>query len=441
MAVFLFIALHSLINYHHLYMQNFKRLVLKNGLRLILVPRKEALATTVSVSVEAGSKYETKEINGLSHFLEHMCFKGTTNRPKQIDIVSELDSLGAQYNAMTGMETTSYYAKAKKDSFDKILEIVADMYLNPIFPAEEIEKEKGVIIGEINMYEDLPQRRVQEFFMELLYGDQPAGWSIAGRKEVIERLNREDFIKYRAKHYLPPSTVLIIAGGFEPSEAVKKVKMYFDKMPAGVKGAKPKVREEQKQPQELVSFKETDQTHVVLGFRAFGIFDERKYALDLLADILGGSMSSRLFQKVRDEMGAGYYVNASTDFYNDHGIIAMSAGIHHEKVEPVIKAALAEFRRLKDEKIGNDELKRGKDHLTGNLFLAVETSDELGSFYGSQEIMGLPLQTPEEIADKIQKVTAEEIQAVAKDLFLEEQLNLALIGPFRDKYFSDILKV
>ncbi|MEK7629809.1 MAG: pitrilysin family protein, partial [Patescibacteria group bacterium] len=190
-------------------MQNFKRLVLKNGLRLILVPQKQALATTVSVSVEAGSKYETKEINGLSHFLEHMCFKGTTNRPKQIDIVSELDSLGAQYNAMTRMETTSYYAKAKKDSFDKILEIVADMYLNPIFPADEIEKEKGVIIGEINMYEDLPQRRVQEFFMELLYGDQPAGWSIAGRKEVIERLNREDFIKYRAKHYLPPSTVLI----------------------------------------------------------------------------------------------------------------------------------------------------------------------------------------------------------------------------------------
>lgn len=162
-------------------MHKIQRIVFENGMRLILAPQPQTLATTVLVAVEAGSKYETKEINGLSHFLEHMCFKGTKNRPRSIDIAGELDGLGAQYNAMTGMEATSYYAKAKNESFDKILEIVADMYLNPIFPANEIEKEKGVIIGEINMYEDLPQRKVQELFMELLYGDQP--WGGQSREE------------------------------------------------------------------------------------------------------------------------------------------------------------------------------------------------------------------------------------------------------------------
>ncbi len=418
-----------------------ERFVLKNGMRIVLAPQPGNLATTVMVAVEAGSKYETKDINGISHFLEHMCFKGTTNRPKQIDIVSELDGLGAQYNAMTGSETTSYYAKAKNSSFDEILDIVADMYLNPTFPADEIEKEKGVIIGEINMYEDLPQRKAPELFMELLYGDQPAGWSIAGRKEVIQRVTRNDFINYRGKHYLPPATALVISGGFDAKNIKEKIEKYFGEMPAGTKGGKRKVTESQADPGEKVFYKKTDQTHIIMGFRAFDVFDERKYALDLLADILGGSMSSRLFQRIRDKMGAGYYVNASADFYSDHGDIGMAAGIHHEKVHDVIKATLEEFARFRDEKVDTKELKRGKDHLTGNLFLSVETADELGYFYGGQEIMGLPLLSPEEMAAEVQKVTAEEIQAVAKDLFKNKSLNLALIGPFKDTTFSDILKV
>lgn len=433
-------AVSSFFPYHH-YMSDLKRVVLKNGLRLILVPQPQSLATTVSVLVEAGSKYETKEKNGLSHFLEHMCFKGTTKRPKQIQIARELDGLGAQYNAFTAQEMTSYYAKAKNEAFDNILEIVTDLYLNPTFPAPEIEKERGVIIGEINMYDDLPQRRVSDFFMELLYGDQPAGWDVVGRKEVIQCLTRDDFVKYRGKHYLPPATALVIAGGFNQEEVQEKAEKYFGGMPAGTKEGKLKVVEAQGKPQEKLFYKETDQTHLVLGFRAFSVFDKRKYALNLLADILGGSMGSRLFQKIREEMGAGYYVGAYPDFYSDHGTVAMAAGVHHEMVKQVIQAGLGEFVRIRDEKVGEEELQRAKDHLTGNLLLSVETSDELGYFYGAQEIIGLPLKTPKETAEELQKVTAEEIQGVAQNLFRDGGLNLALIGPFKDVSFSDILKL
>ena len=419
----------------------FQRIILDNGLRVILVPEEHSLATTVMVLVEAGSKYETKEINGLSHFLEHMCFKGTLRRPKPIDIASELDGLGAEYNAFTSQEFTSYFAKAKNESFEKILEIVADLYLNPTFEAAEIEKEKGVIIEEINMYEDLPMRRVQEFFMELVYGEQPAGWSVAGEKEVIYRLNREDFMNYRQKHYLAQATTLVIAGGFNQEKILEKINSHFAGLQANEKGAKLKVIEKQEKPEELIKFKESDQTHLVMGFRAFDIFDERKYALQVLADILGGGMSSRLFQKVREELGAAYYVNASADLYSDHGLILMSAGVDHKKLEAVIKAGLQEFAKFKTEKVGSQELQRAKDHLIGRLFLSIETSDEIGYFYGGEEVMGLTLQTPEALAEKIRAVTAEEIQSVANDLFKNESLNLTAIGPFKDKSFLDILKV
>ena len=265
-----------------------KKIKLKNGLRVVLVPQPGSLATTVMVSVEAGSKYETKDKNGISHFLEHMCFKGTTKRPQASVISTELDGLCAQYNAFTGQEATAYYAKAKNENFDQILDVVADMYLDPIFDPREIEKEKGVIIQEINMYEDTPSRRVAELFMQLVYGDQPAGWDIAGRKEVIEKITRNDFIKYRGKHYVPQATIVTISGGFRESGLLKKVERYFSALKPGQKGTKLKVKEIQSKPRESVNFKDSDQTHMVMGFRAFGVHDERRLALQVASEVLGG---------------------------------------------------------------------------------------------------------------------------------------------------------
>jgi len=423
-------------------MANFKKITLDNGLRIITAPNDNSLAATVLVLVEAGSKYETKEINGLSHFLEHMCFKGTEKRPRSIDISSELDGIGASYNAFTSMEYTGYYAKAEPRRFDNILDIVSDTYLHGIFDQKEIDKERGVIIEEINMYEDLPMRRVQDLFTNLLYGDQPAGWDVQGRKEVIQKLNREDFIAYKDKHYLAQSTLVVAAGKFNEDEAVEKIKAAFALIKAGDKQAKIKTEESQQKPEIFLKNKKSDQTHLVLGTRAFDIFDQRKYALQVLADILGGGMSSRLFQKIREEMGAAYYVRAESDLFTDHGYLSASAGIDHSKIEPVIGAILGEFRRFTKEAVGGEELQRAKDHLVGHLFLSLETSDEISGFYGGQEILTRQLVAPEDLAQKIQAVTADEIMAVAKDVFQNQKLNLAIIGPFEDKEkFETILKM
>lgn len=422
-------------------MKNFERWVLPNGVRVIAVPRPASPATTVAVLVEAGSKYETKALNGISHFLEHMCFKGTTKRPRPIDIASELDGMGADYNAFTAHEYTSYYAKVKNELFHRAMDIVADLYLHPTFSAAEIEKEKGVIIEEMNMYEDLPQRRVGERFMELVYGDQPAGWPVIGTKEVIRRVAREDFLKYRGAHYLAQATTVVVAGGFDVAKAKEDVAAHFGALAQGAKGAKPKVEEEQRAPRELITFKQSDQTHLVMGFRAFDIKDERRYALALLSDILGGGMGSRLFQRIREEMGAAYYVRAESDLYSDHGLLTMSAGITHDKLRDVIRAGLEEFGRFAREPVDGEALDRAKRHVTGQFALSLETSDAEGYYYGAQEVMGLPLEAPEEYMERIKAVTSAEIQKVAQAVITDDRLNLALIGPYKDASFLDILKV
>ncbi|MBI2010667.1 MAG: insulinase family protein [Candidatus Colwellbacteria bacterium] len=357
----------------------YTKTVLDNGLRIITVPQPGNLAATILVLVEAGSEYETKEINGLSHFLEHLCFKGTKKRPKAIDISKELDSIGAAYNAFTAHELTGYFAKADKKHFDRILDIVSDMYLNPIFDPAEIEKERGVIIEEMNMEEDIPMKKIHDLFTELLYGDQPAGWDVAGRKEIIRNLKREDFIKYRDENYVASSTVIVAAGAIEESKTIDLIKSAFAGIPAGPKANKSKIEEKQDKPNILLRFKETDQTHLLLGFRTFDFLDPRRYTLMVLADILGGGMSSRLFQKIRGEMGAAYYVGADPILYIDHGYLNARAGVDGRRTNEVIQAILGEYRRFISEPVSEGELQHAKDHLVGNLMLNLETSDALAT--------------------------------------------------------------
>ncbi|MAF80065.1 hypothetical protein CL629_03245 [bacterium] len=421
--------------------KEFRRVQLENGLRVILVPQKGSVATTVMVFVAAGSKYETKKINGISHFLEHMMFKGTDERLTAMDIASELDGLGAQYNAFTGQEMTAYYAKVRNEYFEQALDVVSDIYLHPRFESSEIEKERGVIVQEINMYEDTPQRRVQELFMECVYGDQPAGWDIAGSKEVVRSLKREDFLKYRGEHYVPQSTVVVVAGGFRESQALSFIRRQFGGFKRTRKSLKQKVKEKQSRPQELVRYKKSDQTHLIMGFRAFPVSDKRRFTLSILTDILGGGMSSRLFHRIREEMGAAYYVNASNDLYSDHGLFTMSAGVDHKKIKSVIRAALEEFGRMKTDSVSSAELRKAKDHVIGTFSLSLETSDELGYFYAMQEVLGRSLQAPEQIVRKIEKVRAEDVRNLSRSLFRDDRLNLSLIGPFRGRSFRKELHV
>lgn len=412
---------------------NFKKITLKNGLRIITAPMKDAPTATVLVLVEAGSKYETKDINGLSHFLEHMCFKGTLNRPKASDISRELDALGAQYNAFTSQEFTGYYAKAQAKKLPQLIDIIADMYVNPIFDEKEIEKEKGVIVEEINMYEDMPQGHVQEIFTRLLYGDQPAGWDVAGPREIVRAMTRSHFVDYRNKHYVARGTVVIVAGNVKEKIVHERVLKAFEKISAAKKHGKSPTKEKQVAPALVVKEKKTDQMHLMLGVRSYDIFDKKIASLKVLASALGGGMSSRLFYRMRDVMGVCYYVRAGSDELTDHGIFSIAAGVDKTRLVESVQAILEECRKFMNEPMPDAELKKTKDHIIGNMFLGLESSDSIAEFVGMQEVLKREIEKPRDLADKIEKVTASDVQKIARELFQDKHLNLAVIGDFKDK--------
>ncbi len=420
----------------------YKKTTLQNGLRILTVPMANTKTVTVLVLVATGSKYETKDINGISHFLEHMTFKGTKKRPTPLSIAEPLDRIGGQYNAFTGQEYTGYYVKADGRHLDLLLDIISDITLNPNFDQEEINKERGVIIEEINMYEDIPSRKVSDIWTDLLYGDQPAGWDTAGKKKIIAQLKRENFVKYHKDHYVAPKIVVAVSGTIKPDEVVEKVKVLFGSISDFKGKGKIPTKESQEKPEVKLIYKKTDQTHIVLGTRSYDIWDDKRFAAEVLATILGGGMSSRLFSLLRDKMGAAYYVRTVSDESTDTGNLATWAGIDNRRAEEIIKAILEEYKKIKDVKVGAAELAKAKEHLEGSLILSIETSDELASFYGFQEVLKNEILSPEKVIQKIRTVTAAEVLEVAKDIFRPEKLNLAMIGPFKNKEpFVNLLKI
>ncbi|MES2930673.1 MAG: pitrilysin family protein [Patescibacteria group bacterium] len=414
-------------------MQKAKKKIFKNGLRVVTVPMKDNPTVTVLVLVGTGSDYESKRVNGISHFLEHMCFKGTVKRPSAQAISHELDALGCQYNAFTDHEMTGYYAKSDAKNFGKIFDVVSDIYLNSTFPEPEIEKEKGVIIEEINMYEDMPSRHVQDLFQEVLYGDQPAGWNIAGPKENIRAMTRADFIQYKKAHYVAASTVIVVAGSVTSEKVYEEVRKHFKNVDMSVKGKKIKTKDIQAKPQILIKHKETDQTHFVLGVRSFDLFDKRNSVLSVLGAILGAGMSSRLFNKLREEMGVAYYVRAYNDASLDHGSFQISAGVNNARTEEVIREILKECVKLMEEKVSDTELAKVKSFMSGNMKLSLEATDDIAQFYGMQELLKGEIKTLNERIKDIEKVTASDIQKMAKIIFKTKFLNMALIGPVKNK--------
>ena len=418
----------------------FKKTTLSNGLRVITIPMQDNPAVTVLVMVSVGSKYETKEINGISHFLEHMMFKGTPKRPKAKDISRELDGLGAQYNAFTSQEYTGYYAKVDPRHLDTALDIISDMYQNPLFEESEIKKEKGVIIEEMKMYKDLPQRYVHDVLADLMFGDQPAGWSIIGTEQNIKSFNSKHFLDYRKKHYVASATTVIVSGSIKENEVIKKVEKLFSKIPTSKKHSKLPVKESQSKPEIKLSYKDTDQTHLVIALRTFPILDKRMSIMRVLSAILGQGMSSRLFSKMRDELGICYYIKTSHNPSTDHGDMTISAGVDNKRVDIGIKNILIELKRMKDELVLDEELKKAKDYISGTTMLELETSDAQAEFAGYQEVLKKEIELPEKIIKEINKVTAEEVRDLAREVFVDKGLNLAIIGPYKDtKRFKVLL--
>jgi len=421
---------------------DYKKTTLKNGLRIITVPAKNTKTAAVLVLVGTGSKYETKDINGISHFLEHMLFKGTKKRSNTMKIIEPLDQIGGHYSAFTGQEYTGYWAKVDAGHLDLALDWVSDIYINSLFDAKEIDKERGTILQEINMILDMPMHYVGYLWLKLLYGDQPAGWDIAGNENTVKSIQRNDFINYLKNHYSAKNTVIAVAGNIKQEETINKIKKYFQKINEYKIKDKLPVKEKQNKPEVLIHYKETDQTHLILGVRAYNMFHPDRYALSILGDILGGYMSSRLFISVREKQGLAYYIKAGADMDTDVGYLAASSGVDNQRIDKAIKTILEEFKKITKQKVGPKELKKAKDHIKGSALIGMEASDEQASFYASQELLTDKILTLEEKFSKIDKVTVNDIQRVAKDIFRSEKLNLALIGPFKDKKrFDKLLKI
>lgn len=412
----------------------FQKTTLKNGLRIISVPQETSQTVTVLVLVGTGSKYETKKTNGISHFLEHMYFKGTKKRPTALAVSEVLDKLGGVFNAFTAEEFTGYYAKVAAHQFEIALEWVSDIYLNSLLPPQEVKKERKVIIEEINMYLDTPVIYVGELWKTLLYGDQPAGWDVAGTKESVSKISREQLFKYMKSQYVAQNTIVCMAGKISPSQVVSKVKNYFSRIKTTKNQQKPPVFEKQKKPELLLHFKKTDQAHLALGVRTFyNLFHPQRYVTELLGAILGGMMSSRLFSEIRNKLGLAYYIKTSVEADTDTGYLVTLAGVDNSRVEKAISNILKEYKKISRAKVSVAELKKAKENLKGKISLSLETSDARAFFCAGQELLENKILTPEEIFRKIDKVSVNDILKVARDIFKADRLNLAMIGPFEDK--------
>jgi len=419
----------------------FKKITLKNGIRLILSPKKETEAVTCLVLFKVGSRYEPKNLNGISHFIEHMMFKGTKKRPSTLAISKELDGVGAEYNAFTSKDHTGYYIKIYYKKIELAFDILSDMLMNSIFKNEEIIREKNVIIEEINMYEDNPLMFIEELFEKTLFGAHPLGRLISGEKENIKGLSRNKILDYLKKFYLPHGMLISVAGNFDVKKITKLVEKYFNLEPK--KRRLPdfkEIRIEQNKPKLSVKFKETEQVQLCLGFSAYSYFHKNVYAQLILAVILGGNMSSRLFINIRERRGLAYFVKSGINIYQDTGAFVVQAGLDKKRIEEAIVAIWEELKKIKKEGVSGPELKKGKDFLEGKMVLELEDSENIAAFLAKQELLVNKIETPQEKIKKINKVSKQDIQRVAKNIIQHKKLTLALIGPFKEKKrFSDLI--
>jgi predicted Zn-dependent peptidase len=407
----------------------YKKTTLKSGLRILTVPLKNTQTATMIILVGVGSRFEKDKEAGISHFIEHMFFKGTEKRPNTLAISEELDSIGGEFNAFTGKDKTAYYAKADAKHLDKVLDVLSDMFLNSKFETVEINKERGTILQELSMYEDNPRRIVGDIFENLLYGDHRLGQEIVGNKQTISSVKREEFIAYMKKHYLASNTVVCVAGKFNEDELIQKVKEKFKQLNAGKKSGFEKIKELQNKPAIKVKHKKTDQTHFVLGARAFHHDHKDRFALNILATILGGNMSSRLFSEVREKRGLAYAVHSDADYYADCGYIATQVGVEHKNLKKTIEIIMQEYRKLTNELVSEKELQMAKDYIRGKAVMSFEASDDVAMFFGDQEISKNKIMSLAEIFAKIDAVTLNDLKRVAKAVFRTEKMNLAIIGP------------
>ena len=350
-----------------------------------------------------------------------------------------MNGVGADFNAFTGKDYTGYYIKSDAKHLSLAIDVLSDMLLNSKFDAKEMAREKGVIIEEINMYEDNPMMYVEDLLEQIMYAGHPLGRSIAGTRKSVKDMSRSDLLSYKNKFYSGSNVVITLAGNFH-DQHLKELKAKF-KFPAkSQKFSLNKIKIKQNQPRVALKFKETEQTQVALGFPAYSYADKKIHSLQLLSVILGGNMSSRLFLQVRERNGLAYFIHSGLSVYEDTGALVIQAGLDKARVEKALKLIISELTKIK-KGVTSEELKRAKEYLYGKTALNLEDTSHLSQWYGQQELMLKKILTPAEKNKKIAAVKISDLKEVARDIFKLNRASLAIIGPFKDeKKFQNLLK-
>lgn len=414
---------------------------LPNGLRVITTPLEGTKSVTVLCLVGAGSRYETSEINGISHFLEHLFFKGAERYKNSAEVASAIDSVGGDFNAFTGKEYAGYYVKLASQQKEVAFDVIGDMMLNASLLQEEIDKERGVILEEYNMYQDTPMYQVGWDFERLVFGDQPMGWDQIGTRETIRAISQVQMREHKDKLYTPDNTVISVAGDITEEEVNQLVAKYFP-FSSGTRQREAAPYEKMQSVDKVIlQNKKTEQAHLIVGVEGLPARHPDIHAEKILAVILGGNMSSRMFLNVREAKGLSYYIRTSTDDYTDVGTFSTSAGLDLSRIDLAIEAILLEYKNIMNERVSENELKKAKEYMKGKIILRLEDSEEYAHLIGKQALLYPSIYSMEDILRKIDAVTAEDVQRVAQQILPEENLRLALIGPYDDKaHFEKLLK-
>jgi predicted Zn-dependent peptidase len=414
-------------------MSVFQRETLSNGVRLLSAPMPQVQSVACFIMLAAGSRYETRDTSGIAHFAEHMFFKGTERRPTAQQIGLELDGIGAEFNAFTSKEYTGYYVKCAAEHRQHSFDVLVDMLRHSKFEPEEIDREKGVIVEEMNMYFDTPRDYIGGVYHELLWGDQPLGWDIIGRKETVRAATRETFLDYIQKWYRAPRMVVGIAGNF-PESARDELEKLLGDVESGDPGGPPALEPgpNGSGPRVKVHSKESDQAHICVGVPSYPLDHPDRYVVQLVGTVLGTGMSSRLFTEVRERRGLAYYVFATNHSYTDTGTLYSQAGVDINRIDEAVETIARELTKIAAEPVPEEELQKAKNVAKGRFVLQTESPHGMIMFGLRREVLEGRTPEPEEILAELDKVTAEDVQRVAQDVLGDRGLNLALIGPFDD---------
>jgi predicted Zn-dependent peptidase len=410
----------------------FERQVLPNKLRVLTAPLDHAQSVTCFIMFAAGSRYERADNRGIAHFAEHMFFKGTEKRPNSKDITTLIDGIGGEVNAFTSKEYTGYYVRCAGPERDTALDVLLDMIRHSKFDPEEIEREKGVILEEMNMYQDTPRDHIGNVYEDLVYGDNPLGWETLGTKDTIRAATRETFLDYVDEWYTPERMVVGVAGMVGDGLIPLLEEALGDLQPDGDRRPAPAQLDRSPGPRVSVQQKDAEQAHLIVGVPSYPIEHPDRYALQMLTAVLGAGMSSRLFLEVRERRGLAYYVHGLNHSYTDAGSLLAQAGVDITRIDEAIKVIVEQFNRMAEEEVPSDELEKSRSMIKGRFVLRTESPQGLIMYGLNREILEGHVLEPDELLEKIDAVTAQDVQRVAQDLIAREKLNLAVIGPFED---------